>query len=283
MILIVDSGATKSDWIALDKTGKQLFVTQTLGLSPEVLTRNVIEDRLANNFELSQNKDEVTDLYFYGAGCGTDRMKNFLQDIFKGFFPKAKAEVKEDTYAAIFSTVKLGHQGIVCILGTGSNCSYYDGKELHQKVTSLGYIPMDDGSGNFFGRKLIRDYYFHKIPKDLAEKFNAEYDLEADVIKENLYKQPNPNTYLATFARFIVENKDHPYSRAVIDKGFQQFVNNYIMQFELATKVPVNFVGSIAHYLRDELTTVLERNDLVVGVIRQRPIEGLMEFHRDAL
>ena len=142
---------------------------------------------------------------------------------------------------------------------------------------------MDDGSGNFFGRKLIRDYYFNKIPTDLATKFAKEYNLDADVIKENLYKQPNPNTYLATFARFIVENKDHPYCRGVIDKGFQQFVNNYIMQFELATKVPVSFVGSIAYYLREELTAVVERNDLILGVIRQRPIEGLVEFHKSTI
>ena len=283
MILIVDSGATKSDWIALDEKGNQLFLTQTLGLSPEVLTRPVIEDRLANNFELSKNKDDVSRLYFYGAGCGTERMKIFLKEIFVDFFPNAKTEIREDTYAAIYSTTKIGHQGIVSILGTGSNCSYYDGHQLFQKVTSLGYIPMDDGSGNFFGRKLIRDYYFHKMPQDLGIKFAKEYDLEADVIKEHLYKQPNPNTYLATFARFMIENKDHPYCKGVIDKGFQQFVNNYIMQFELATKVPVHFVGSIAHYLKDELTAVLERNDLVVGVIRQRPIEGLVQFHRENL
>jgi N-acetylglucosamine kinase-like BadF-type ATPase len=283
MILIVDSGATKSDWIALDEKGNQLFLTQTLGLSPEVLTRSVIEDRLANNFELSKNKEKVSRLYFYGAGCGTDRMKSFLKEIFSVFFPNAKTDVKEDTYAAIFATTKVGDQGIVCILGTGSNCSYYDGHQLFQKVVSLGYIPMDDGSGNYFGRKLIRDYYFHKMPQDLAMKFAKDYDLEPDVIKENLYKQPNPNTYLATFARFLIENKDHPYSKGVIDKGFQQFINNYIMQFELATKVPINFVGSIAHFLREELTTVLKRNDLVVGVIRQRPIEGLVEFHKENL
>jgi N-acetylglucosamine kinase-like BadF-type ATPase len=283
MILIVDSGATKSDWIALDKKGEQLFVTQTLGLSPEVLTKEVIEDRLANNFELSKNKEVVTQLYFYGAGCGTDRMKGFLKGIFGDFFPNAKAEIREDTYAAIYSTTKIGHQGIVCILGTGSNCSYYDGHQLFQKVTSLGYIPMDDGSGNFFGRKLIRDYYFHKMPQELGIKFAKEYELDADVIKHNLYKQPNPNTYLATFARFIIENKNHPYCRGVIDKGFQQFVNNYIMQFELATKVPIHFVGSIAHFLQEELATVIERNDLILGVIRRRPIDGLVEFHQNTI
>ncbi|MEL6916281.1 MAG: BadF/BadG/BcrA/BcrD ATPase family protein [Bacteroidota bacterium] len=283
MILIVDSGATKSDWIALDEKGNQLFQTQTLGLSPEVLTREVIEDRLANNFELAKNKEKVSCMYFYGAGCGTDRMKQFLKNIFRSFFPNAKCEVKEDTYAAVYATTKIGDQGIVCILGTGSNCSYYDGHQLFQKVTALGYILMDDGSGNFFGRKLLRDYYFHKIPQALALKFSKEYNLDPDVIKEHLYKQPNPNTYLATFARFIVENKDHPYCKGVIDKGFQQFVNNNIMQFELATKVPINFVGSIAYYLREELTTVIERNDLVLGVIRQRPIEGLMDFHKETL
>ena len=283
MILIVDSGATKSDWIALDEKGKEVFTTQTLGLSPEVLTREVIEDRLANNFEISKNKDKVKHLYFYGAGCGTDRMKRYMRDIFTDFFPNAKAEVKEDTYAAIYSTTKIGHQGIVSILGTGSNCSYYDGHQLFQKVVSLGYIPMDDGSGNFFGRKLIRDYYFHKMPQDLGIKFAKEYNLDPDVIKDNLYKQPNPNTYLATFARFLIENKDHPYSKGVIDKGFQQFVNNYIMQFELATKVPVHFVGSIAYFLREELAAVVERNDLILGVIRQRPIEGLIEFHKETI
>jgi len=283
MILITDSGATKADWIALDDKGQQLFLTQTLGLSPEVLSAEVIMERLANNFELSKNSQNVERLYFYGAGCGTDRMKKFLKRIFREFFPKAKIEVKEDTYAAIYSTTKIGHQGIVCILGTGSNCSYYDGHQLIQKVTSLGYIPMDDGSGNFFGRKLIRDYYFYKIPQDLALKFSKGYNLDADVIKENLYKKPNPNTYLATFARFLIENKDHPYCKGVIDKGFQQFVNNYIMQFELATKVPIHFVGSIAYYLREELAAVIERNDLVLGVIRQRPIEGLVEFHKDTI
>ncbi len=283
MILITDSGATKADWIALDDKAQQVFLTQTLGLSPEVLSADVITERLANNFDLSKNSKKVESLYFYGAGCGTDRMKKFLKKIFREFFPNAKIEVKEDTYAAIYSTTKIGHQGIVCILGTGSNCSYYDGHQLIQKVTSLGYIPMDDGSGNFFGRKLIRDYYFHKIPQDLALKFSKGYNLDPDVIKENLYKKPNPNTYLATFARFLVENKDHPYCKGVIDKGFQQFVNNYIMQFELATKVPIHFVGSIAYYLREELAAVIERNDLVLGVIRQRPIEGLVEFHKDTI
>jgi N-acetylglucosamine kinase-like BadF-type ATPase len=160
MILIVDSGATKSDWIALNEKGEELFKTQTLGLSPEVLTREVIEDRLANNFEISQNRERATHLHFYGAGCGTDRMKKFLSEIFSVFFPKAKIDVKEDTYAAVYSAASRGKKSIVSIIGTGSNCTYFDGENIHQKITSLGYVLMDDASGNYFGRQLIRDYFF---------------------------------------------------------------------------------------------------------------------------
>ncbi len=283
MILIVDSGATKSDWIALDNKGEELFATQTLGLNPEVLTKEVIENRLATNFELFKNKEKVTRLHFYGAGCGTERMRIFLKDIFTQFFQNAIADVKEDAYAAIYATTKIGEQAIVCILGTGSNCSYYDGHQVFQKVTSLGYIIMDDGSGNFFGRKLLRDYYFHKMPQALGLKFAKEYNLEADIIKENLYKQPNPNAYLATFARFIIENKEHPYCKNIIYKGLQQFINNNVLQYNSATKIPINFVGSISYFLKDELIEVLEKNNLFLGVIKRRPIEGLVDFYKKTI
>ncbi|MCF8715312.1 N-acetylglucosamine kinase [Joostella atrarenae] len=283
MILIVDSGATKSDWIALDEEGNKLFVTKTLGLSPEVLTKEIIDERLANNFELYKHRKEVTQLYFYGAGCGTDRMRKFLKGIFVEYFPEAKISVKEDTYAAIYATVDPDQHAIVCILGTGSNCSYWDGKELFQKVTSLGYILMDDCSGNYFGRQLLRDFYYHKIPKKLAEKFASEYDLEEDSIKNHLYKQPNPNTYLATFAKFLIQNKDEEYSQALIRKGMQLFIDNSITQFEQAKDVPVHFIGSIAYYLQDELKQALSENGLSIGKVLRRPIDGLVEYHKSVL
>ncbi|TRZ42515.1 N-acetylglucosamine kinase [Robertkochia solimangrovi] len=281
MILIVDSGATKSDWIALDEDGNKMFMTQTLGLSPEVLTREIIDERLANNFELYKHRKEVTQLYFYGAGCGTERMRAFLKEIFQNYFKNAKIVVKEDTYAAIYATVKPDEHAVVCILGTGSNCSYWDGKDVFQKVTSLGYILMDDCSGNYFGRQLLRDFYYHKIPQKLAVKFAREYDLEEDTIKNNLYKQPNPNTYLATFARFLIQNKDEEYCQNLIRKGMQLFINNAIFQFEQAKNVPIHFVGSIAFYLQEELKTVLSENGLTIGRVLRRPIDGLVEFHKE--
>ena len=127
MKLLVDSGSTKADWISIDDAGKVLFTTQTLGLNPEVLNKEEIVQRLNDKFDISHNKAAVTHLFFYGAGCGTDRMKNFLAEVFADYFPNAVISVHEDTYAAVFATTPKNEKAIVCILGTGSNCSYFDG------------------------------------------------------------------------------------------------------------------------------------------------------------
>ncbi len=279
MKLLVDSGSTKADWISIDGAGSVLFTTQTLGLNPEVLTKEEIIARINENFDISSNKKEVTHLYFYGAGCGTDRMKNFLQELFQVYFINAEVVVFEDTYAAVYATTPPNEKAIVCILGTGSNCSYFDGEKLHQKVQSLGYIIMDDCSGNQFGRQLIRDYYFNKMPKFLSDQFEQNYNLEADVIKHNLYKEPNPNAYMATFAQFLIEHKKQDYCQKVITTQIEIFVENYITQFENHKEVPIHFIGSIAFYLKEELKQIFDKKGLHLGNVLKRPIEGLIRFH----
>lgn len=279
MILIADSGSTKTDWIALSANGEELFQTQTLGLNPQVLTREIIKERIINNFELYQHKDEVTDVFFYGAGLGVERPKERINDVFGDFFTKASLHIKEDTYAALYSVFEEHEASIVCILGTGSNCSYYDGENMHQKVVSLGYILMDDASGNYFGGQMIRDYHFNKMPKHLKEKFASEYELSAESVKTHLYREPNPNTYLATFARFLIENKDEDYSQRLIKKGLQEFVENQITQYENCREIPVHFVGSISFYLQKELLAVLKENGITPGKIIKAPIEGLVDYH----
>lgn len=279
MKLLVDSGSTKADWMAIDSEGKVLFTTQSLGLNPEVLTKEEILHRLDDKLDISQNKSKALELYFYGAGCGTDRMKKFLKEVFEGYFTNAKVQVEEDTYAAVYATTAKNEKAIVCILGTGSNCSFYDGTTLHQKVQSLGYIAMDDGSGNRFGRHLIRGYYFNKMPKELANEFEKEFNVDADFIKNKLYKEPNPNAYLATFAKFLIKHKDHDFCRKIIKKELKSFVKNYVMQYEEYKDVPVNFVGSIAFYLKDELKVVLEKYGYTMGNALRRPADGLIAFH----
>lgn len=279
MRLLVDSGSTKADWIAIDDDGKVLFTTQTLGLNPEILDAKEIIERLNDRFDILQNKDKATHLFFYGAGCGTDRMKIMLSQVFQNYFSNAIIDVREDTYAAVYATTPKGEQAIVSILGTGSNCSFFDGKVLHQKVQSLGYIIMDDCSGNVFGKELIRKYYFNKMPKELAVEFEKEYDLDADFIKNKLYKEPNPNAYLATFAKFLIQHKDHEFCKKIIFKGMKSFVKNYIRQFDNCKEVPVHFVGSIAFYLKDELQITFDKYEMKLGNVLRRPIDGLIAYH----
>jgi N-acetylglucosamine kinase-like BadF-type ATPase len=279
MRLIVDSGSTKADWIAIDDNGKVLFTTQTLGLNPEVLDAKEIIERLNERFDILQNKKNATHLFFYGAGCGTERMKLNLSQVFKNYFINAIISVEEDTYAAVYATTPKGQKAIVSILGTGSNCSYFDGKELHQKVQSLGYIVMDDCSGNVFGKELIRKYYFNKMPKELAEEFEKEYDLDPDAVKSKLYKEPNPNAYLATFAKFLIQHKDTEFCKKIIYKGMKSFVKNYIIQYDNCKEVPVHFVGSIAFYLKDELQEIFNKYDMKLGNVLRRPIDGLIAYH----
>ncbi len=279
MKLIVDSGSTKADWIAIDDHGKILFTTQTLGLNPEILDGHQIVERLDDRFDIQQSKKTATHLFFYGAGCGTDRMKVTLTEVFQEYFPNAKIVVEEDTYAAVYATTPKDEKAIVCILGTGSNCSYFDGTKLHQKVQSLGYIVMDDCSGNVFGKELIRKYYFNKMPKELALELEKEFNVEPDFIKNKLYKEDNPNAYLATFAQFLIQHKETEFCQKIIRKGMKSFVKNYVQQYDNCKEVPVHFVGSIAYYLKEELQETFDKYNLKLGNVLRRPIDGLISYH----
>ncbi|MGM5631079.1 N-acetylglucosamine kinase [Apibacter raozihei] len=279
MILLADSGATKADWIAIDTEGNRLFSSQTKGLSPEAIDKEEMLIRLNERFDISQNKEKVTKVFFYGAGCGTDNMKDIVRAALEEFFTNAEEiVVEEDTYGAVYATTPPGTHAIVCILGTGSNCSYYDGESLHQKILSLGYLLMDDCSGNKLGADLIRAYNFQTLPKVLSDKLEQEYNMDIDEIKENLYKRPNPNAYLATFAKFIIQNKDHEFIKNIIDKQIQTFIDCYIKQYDNCAEVPINFNGSIGFYLKDELERKLTENGLKLGVALRRPIDGLIEY-----
>jgi N-acetylglucosamine kinase-like BadF-type ATPase len=280
MKIIVDSGSTKTDWIAIDDGGNKLFETQTLGLNPQVLTEHILEERIINNYDLYQVRKEVTKIYFYGAGCGTEPPNKLLKKVFTPIFVNADINIKEDTYAAVYSCCKPGEKAIVSIIGTGSNCSYFDGNKIHQKITSLGYVLMDDASGNYFGRQLLRDYYFNMMPKELGIKFKNKFNLKAEFIKDSLYKKPNPNTYLAKFAKFLIENKDLKYSKELIKKGFTLFIENQINQFENSNEVSLHFVGSVGFYLQENLKTVLESKGLKIGKVIKKPIDGLVSYHQ---
>jgi len=283
MYLIVDSGSTKTDWFAIDERGTVLFSTQTLGLNPQVLSSAILTERIINNYDLYQNRDKVTKLFFYGAGCGIESTTKRISKVFEEIFTKCSFTIKEDTYAAVYASAAIGVPSIVCILGTGSNCSYFDGHKVHQYITSLGYILMDEASGNFYGKQLIRGYYFNEMPKYLAEKFESEFDLSANTVKENLYRKENPNTYLARFAKFMIVHKDDPYMQTMIYEGLRRFIRHQLFQFNNAKDVPIHFVGSISYFLKDEVELILKEFDLTMGTVVKRPIDQLVKYHVNLL
>lgn len=282
MILVADSGSTKTNWIALDNKGKTYFKIDTPGLNPAVFQKETLRQRIITKSELNLIRNDVEKIYFYGAGCGTQTARNYLREVFEDIFINADIDIQEDTIAAVKS-LRTDVPGVVCILGTGSNCSFFDGKETHQKIVSLGYIIMDFASGNYYGKQLLREYYYHKMPKDFRAKFEKSYDLSPDVIKENIYKKDNPNTYLADIGRFLIENKQSDYAQNLIKTGLRIFTENQILQFEESKSTPVYFVGSIAHFLKDEIEEVLVEYGLKLGKIVRHPIISLAEYHASKL
>ncbi len=279
MILIADGGSTKCDWVLLDNAGNKLFKTQTFGLNPTVVPEEELIIRIQENRELQQVFKTVEVLDFYGAGCGTKTPRAILQKTLVTLFPKALVTVDEDMVAAALAVTD--KPGIVCIFGTGSNSCYYDGKTAKTNVDSLGFILMDEASGNYFGKRLIRDYFYKKMPAQIALDFEKSFDLNPDVIKTNLYKKPNPNSYLASFAEFIFTRKEvNGYFYNLISEGVLKFIEYRILCFKEAQQVPIHFIGSIAHFSKDIIHDCLNRYNLELGKVVQRPIDGLIEYYR---
>ncbi|MCF4102572.1 N-acetylglucosamine kinase [Gillisia sp. M10.2A] len=279
MILIADGGSTKCDWILLDKSGEQIFKTRTNGLNPAVFPELMLEQRIEENSDLQDVKDKVEKVHFYGAGCGTETPRALLEGIIANFFTNAsEVMVKEDMVAAVYAATT--EPGIVCILGTGSNSCYFDGKEIHMAVESLGYILMDEASGNYFGKRLIRDYYYKRMPPDIAKKFETDFNLNSDEIKKNLYKKENPNTYLASFAEFIFSNERNGYFYKLVHEGLKEFMHSRVLSFKQAQNVPIHFIGTIAFFSEDIIRAVAQPYNLEIGNIIRRPIDALLEHYR---
>ncbi len=283
MIAIVDSGSTKADWIIIDDNGNSPYdVIKTKGLNPAVVAVEDLRAVIESQETLMSVNDNITQVHLYGAGCGTEKPKQALKLVLESIFTNAKVSVLEDTMAAVYATVNNPKEkAVVCILGTGSNCSYYNGEDVEQRVDSLGYSIMDDASGNYFGKQLLRDYYFNKMPSEIAKDFKNQYDVTADTIKFNLYKKAFPNAYLANFAHFMSRHETSDYVKLLLQKGVDLFIENMVFQFkdELQNNIPVHFVGSVALFSKAQIESAGEKYNFKVGNFEPKPIEGLVGFH----
>ncbi|REC59325.1 ATPase [Chryseobacterium pennae] len=278
MVAIVDSGSTKSDWVILDDFKKVFLKTETIGFNPNFINRELIAPEIQKNSNLILVKNSITKVFFYGSGCGVEKNRETIEIELKKVFDKAEIIVKEDLMAAAYAAYK-GKPAIVCILGTGSNSCYFDGKDVKIELPSLGFLMGDEGSGSAIGKQLVRRYFMKKLPADLHLEFETDYKLTIEDALKNMYHAPRPNAYLADFNKFVVERKDHPYFVNMVFEEMKSFFEYQVMPYQEANDAEINFIGSIAYYYENILRSVAEELNLNVGHVVQKPIESLVDYH----
>ncbi len=277
MILIADSGATKTDWV-IDDGKKIIKHLATEGFHPLFIDAKGIEQNLKENL-LPSLHSKIEHIYFYGAGCSTDTNKQIVSSGIQKLFPNASIEVNTDLLGS--ARALCGNKpGIACILGTGSNACLYDGNQITEKIFSLGYIIGDEGSGAHLGKTLLKCYLSDKLPEMLSLKFNKKYALTKEEILVELYRKPYPNRFLASFTKFLSENIQDEFCINLIKNCFDDFFTNQLFTFSNYNSTPVNFVGSVAFIFSDVLNIVAQKHKVKMDKILQSPMDGLIEYHR---
>lgn len=278
MILIADGGSTKCDWSGHErKTGKKVFTFQTKGLNPSYLQKEDISNELLKHHELKIISNKVEELYFFGSGCGNPLYQGIMKDILCDYFNSPGCiKVLGDIEGAVFACT--GEPGVVAILGTGSNVCYYNGTEIDTKIDSLGYTLMDQGSGNHIGRELLKAYYFKQLPVDTCEMIESEFNLDVDLVKQNLYAKGGPSSYLASFAKFVIQNDHREEMKKIIEGCLTEFFDLSVSQFNKELKeVPLHFVGSVAYFAQSHLNRICIQREIRIGNVVKRPIERMFQ------
>lgn len=280
MILIADSGSTKTDWL-LVYNSNNTFIT-TAGINPYYMSADRINDILTKELLPHIPSNEVTSIFFYGSGCSTENKCKKISDILLSNFPNAKAEVNHDMLAAARALCD-NKEGIACILGTGSNSCVYDGKIITRQMVSLGYFFGDEGSGTHMGKVLITDYLKGNMPAHIGQLLDNEFRLNLETVLDQIYNQPFPNRFLASFAPFILKNHSDRYIKNLIASSFDEFLKMGVMKFTGYEKMSINFVGSIAYFFQDILLEVAQSKGIKINKIQQTVIEGLKDYHKKSI
>ena len=283
MILIADSGSTKTDWYI---TGvEQARQVQTAGMNPYMQTFDsmvhIIQDDLlkllgTSFFEKVETDEAPLEVYFYGAGCTAEKIP-LVESALKTVFSNASIFVGSDLLGAARALCG-DEKGIACILGTGSNSCLYDGCEIAENVSPLGFILGDEGSGAVLGKIFIGNCLKKQFADALCREFLGEYNLTVADIINKVYREPMPNRFLASFCPFIYKHRREPEIHQMLDEAFTAFFKRNVSLYR-KKELPVNFVGSVAYFYQDELKQVASREGYHVGTILRSPIEGLLRFH----
>lgn len=277
MQLIIDSGSTKCDWVILTENTE--IASETIGLNPLFHSSEKIAAVIQENSSLVEWREAITEIHFYGAGCATDSLKSVVEGGLKRVFSNAKIQVESDLMATIYATFR-GEPAISCILGTGSNACYFDGKTIQQQVPALGYILGDEGSGAYLGKQLLTRFLYKQLPESLEKAFVETFNLDKAKIIQHVYREPNANVYLASFVKFLVKHRAEMVVQEMVYTGFKAFNQLHVCGYPNYTSIPTNYVGSIAFLFQNELLKSCNELQICVGKILQKPMDGLIDFHR---
>ena len=274
--LIADSGATKTEWCLLGNGKRKTIITQ--GISPYFLNTEQITELLVKELLPKLKKERVGEIFYYGTGCANPVNARSVKKALLKVLPGARAEVTHDLMAAARSLCGRG-KGVACILGTGSNSCYYDGKKIVKNSPGLGYVLGDEGSGAYLGKKVIQYYLYGTFDDELRGRFDLTYTTTTAEILENVYKKPLPNRYLAGFARFLAENRGHYMIENIIEDGLNDFFFNHLCKYRETWTLPVHFTGSVAFGFKDVLQQLCASYEFELGKVIKAPMEGLIEYH----
>lgn len=275
MILIADSGSTKTHWKLLQKndTPRNFY---TKGLNPYFADEDIFLKVLNEDLELEKSK--IKELHFYGSGCGSDNKVSFVKKNLAPFFPSAKIHVYSDLFGA--ARALLGNNnGIACILGTGSVSCVYDGTKIIQTTPSLGFIVGDEGGGASLGKELLKAFFYHKLPENLHKAFEGNYNITREDVLDRIYHKPSPNAYLASFSKFIRAYSHEPFIHELVSRCFKDFFTNHVIVYPEYKSLPLAFTGSVSSNLKEILEEVATEFGLTVHKIMKEPMDGLTEFH----
>lgn len=273
MKLIADSGSTKTAWAVVGVEDK---IITTSGINPIFMDANTITEIL--NTQLKPNLTEnITEVYFYGAGCASEEKNNIIKEALTSVFGKVNVEVASDLLGAARGLLGFS-DGIACIMGTGSNSCLYENGKISWNVPALGFILGDEGSGAVLGKLLMGNIFKNQLPEEVKEDFVQTYGYNMMDVIEKVYRSPLPNRFLASFGPFIAKHKEVPEMKEMITSALESFIVRNVKQYPYTT-MPVSFTGSIAYYFSDILQDLATRHGLTIGKIEKDPLRGLVEFH----
>ena len=280
MMLIADSGSTKTDWcVILDNTPIKRIGTK--GLNPFFQSEEEIQQELTHSLLPQLPEGTIDSVYFYGAGCTPEKAPTLQRAIADSLPVVGNIKAYSDMLAAARGLC--GREaGITCILGTGSNSCFYDGKEIVNHISPLGFILGDEGSGAVLGKLLVGDILKNQLSPTIKEVFLKQFDLTVPEIIDRVYRQPFPNRFLASLSPFIAQHLEEPGIRQLVLGSFIAFLRRNVMQYDY-TQYPAHFIGSVAHCYKEILQEAAQETGIRIGKILQSPMEGLIQYHSDPL